>query len=473
MPFSAIGSPALTAIVAGLFLGTSAVILGILTVVAGPVISIGAVLGIGAGVYVLTNLMAGLYAMLAAVALLPFATLPVRVAITPTFIDLALGGFLLVYIFQWMTRRRPAFRFVPAHALIVGFLGAVCFSFVAGLGHAPLTTTVLRQFMEMVLSIALAIVLVDVARDPGALRRVALAIIILGAAQAAVGIGLYLLNDATTERALNALGRFGYPQGGVVRYVEDNPELGERAIGTWVDPNAYGGFLLMVGALAGVQVLAARPVTGRRWLAVLCFALIALAVLLTQSRGAWLALAAAAGFVALLRYRWLLILGVLAGVLLLNLPFMHPFVERLSEGLTGADLATQMRFGEYKDALTLIGRYPLIGVGFIGAPDRDIYLGVSSTYLKIASATGLIGLALFGLTMIETFRYGLRRWRRLAARPELLAVWLGLAAGLVGALVSGVVDHYYFTLDFHGAATMLWLFTGLALATARTVDEVP
>ncbi len=191
-------------------------------------------------------------------------------------------------------------------------------------------------------------------------------------------------------------------------------------------------------------------------------------MLLSQSRGAWVGLAVAVAFVALMRYRWLIVAGAIAGVLLLSLPFMQDAVDRLVEGLTGQDLATQMRFGEYKDAFTLIGRYPLIGVGFTGTPDRDIYLGVSSTYLKIANSMGLTGLALFALIMAETFRYGLRRWQAIRARPGLLPVWLGLSAALSGVLVNGVVDHYYFNIEFHAAGTMLWVYVGLALATART-----
>jgi hypothetical protein len=44
-------------------------------------------------------------------------------------------------------------------------------------------------------------------------------------------------------------------------------------------------------------------------------------------------------------------------------------------------------------------------------------------------------------------------------------------AGLTGALVSGVVDHFYFNIEFHGAVTMFWLFLGLALASARLAGE--
>jgi hypothetical protein len=63
------------------------------------------------------------------------------------------------------------------------------------------------------------------------------------------------------------------------------------------------------------------------------------------------------------------------------------YVARLLEGFAGQDLATQMRFGEYKDALILIERYPIFGVGFTGTPDLDIYLGVSMLYLIMCRKT--------------------------------------------------------------------------------------
>ena len=62
-----------------------------------------------------------------------------------------------------------------------------------------------------------------------------------------------------------------------------------------------------------------------------------------------------------------------------------------------------MRFGEYKDALILIARYPFFGVGFTGVPDIDIYLGVSMLYLIIAENMGLIGLAIFVAILVGFF----------------------------------------------------------------------
>ena len=47
------------------------------------------------------------------------------------------------------------------------------------------------------------------------------------------------------------------------------------------------------------------------------------------------------------------------------------------------------------------------------------------------------------------------------------AVWLGLHAALVGALVAGVFDHYLFNMDFHHAVTIFWLVLGLAVGSTR------
>ena len=81
--------------------------------------------------------------------------------------------------------------------------------------------------------------------------------------QAVVALILYVMPDVTAERTLIRLARIGYPNGGVIRYIEDNPALAERAIGTWVDPNALGGFLAVTAAMIAPQVFSRKPVL--RW----------------------------------------------------------------------------------------------------------------------------------------------------------------------------------------------------------------
>ena len=84
-----------------------------------------------------------------------------------------------------------------------------------------------------------------------------------------------------------------------------------------------------------------------------------------------------------------------AVVALMYLPIGQEMLERLEQGLSGRDKATVMRFSEYRNALEIIQRYPVFGIGFGAAPSIDLYPGVSSLYLLIAQQTGLVGLALF------------------------------------------------------------------------------
>jgi polysaccharide biosynthesis protein PslJ len=178
-------------------------------------------------------------------------------------------------------------------------------------------------------------------------------------------------------------------------------------------------------------------------------------------------LAAGLFYVAVLRYRSLLPYMAIAGLIFLLLPITQEYVGRFIEGIQGQDLATQMRFGEYKDALTLIQRYPVFGVGFAGTPDIDIYLGVANVYLTIAQVMGLVGLLAFVSVMGVVFGYAFLNRKAFKSQPRLDAIWLGLHAALVGGLVAGVFDHYLFNLEFHHAVTAFWLLVGLAVASTR------
>jgi hypothetical protein len=229
--------------------------------------------------------------------------------------------------------------------------------------------------------------------------------------------------------------------------------------------------LVLVGTLAVPQLVADKPLTGKRWHAIPVVGVIVLALILTFSRGSMLAFGCAVLFIAALRYRKLLFFLIVLGLFITILPVSQTYIMRFVEGFQGADLATQMRFGEYRDALTLISRYPLLGVGFIGAPDVDIYLGVASVYLTMASNMGLLGVGAFGVLMAGLGLYAWQAREALHHIEGLNAVWLGLLAAMVGVLVNGVFDHYFFNLEFMAAVTFFWVFVGLLLAASRLALE--
>ena len=253
--------------VIGGVIGAAGGTLALLVVLLGPAMAFAFAFGLAAAYYALTDLHGALYVTIAVIALLPFGKLPLPFSPSPTFLDGAIGAFMLVYALQWMSGQRRLFRSTPVTPIVLGFTGLMLFAYLMGLRHARLDPTTLRNVAEMVLSLLLIPVLVDVMRDEAMLRRAVLVLMLLGAASALIGIGLWLLPDMTAEALLNRLGRLDYPVGGVIRYRQTYGSiLNERAIGTWIDPNAFGGFLLMVGAVIAPQVFSTE--TGRQALGV-------------------------------------------------------------------------------------------------------------------------------------------------------------------------------------------------------------
>jgi O-antigen ligase len=460
------------AILIGLTIGILGGGIGLMIGLFDPLLAAGAILGVLIALFILTNVSAALYAMIAVVGLLPFATVPVKIAFTPTLIDGAMGAFVMVYLFQWMTGRRQFFRLTPAYAPLLLYVGWLIWSFVFGLRYAPPTAQILRQFAETLLSISMVFILVDLLRDPASLRRLVLVVMVIAGTEALIALILYILPDPVAERTLIRLARVGYPNGGVIRYVEDNPAEAERAIGTWVDPNAFGGFLAVTATMIAPQVFSRKPVL--RWRVVTwgAFGVTALTTFLSYSRASMLALALAVGFISLFRgYRKFLVLIALGLVAILLLPQTRDYVIRFIEAFTGGDLSTQMRLGEYGDALRLIRQYPVTGVGFTGTPSIDLYTNAASMYLIMANQIGLVGVAIFASTMLTVFAYGWRAWKRVQDNIELRSILLGYHAALLAALLNGAADLYFFRLDFQGSITLFWLTVALALASSRLVLE--
>lgn len=455
----------------GLLIAAAAVAIGAALGFAGPVLTVGVVLALAVAAFVIQRLDFGLYATLFVILLFPYGSVPFKIVFTPTFLDLTIGAAVAIYLLQWMTGARRSMTTTPAHLPIALFAGLAFFAFIAGLPNGPLTPNLLRQFAELMLNLILVVVLVDHIVDSRQLEKLARVLMWAGALSALIGIVLYVLPTELTNQILSTLRPFGYPSGNVVRYVEDNPANYQRAISTAIDPNALGGMLAMVGALIAPQLVARRPVVGPRWLAVALFGVVSLCVVLTFSRGALAGLAAGLALIAALRYRRLLIVLVIGGVLMLYLPVAQGYVERLVAGLQGQDLATQMRLGEYKDAFTLISRYPVFGVGFSGTPTADLYLGVSSAYLLMASQMGLTGIAAFGLVIGVIYGWALVRRKAVYADEASAPIWLGALGGLAAALTVGVVDHYFFNLDFQAASALFWIMIAFSLTATRVAGK--
>jgi O-antigen ligase len=405
--------------------------------------------------------------------LLPFGTLPFRAIVTPSLLSLALVGLMFVWTMRLLTHNeRYDLRLPPLGLPLLGFLGFTFFSLFLGAQGLPDTTT-LHNYAKFVLGVLFFFSVVNCIRTREQARFILRVVILTGGGTALVGLLLLVLNDETALRLLVALGRIGYPTSGrELRYVEDDPDGLERAIGTGVDPNAFGGMLALLLALAAAQLFAARPVL-RRPVLLASVGLMGLALLLTFSRAALFGVIFAAVYLATLRYRrlwWAMIgAGLLAAVLLVTLGIGEEFTQRVSEGVQFQDQAQQMRLAEYQNALAIIARYPVFGIGFGAAPEIDLVAGVSSIYLAIAQRMGLVGLAAFLVIVGAWF------WRSLWALPRLdqeASSWLlGVQAGMVAALSVGLADHYFFNIEFSHMGALFWGTLGLGTAVEYLREE--
>ncbi len=434
-----------------------------------PLVPFAVIVGIVIGAIILSNIEFGMYAVIAIAVLLPFAALPLNIGFNPTFLDLALVAVYAMWFWRVMTRQdEHGFIATVLGLPILTFLILAIFSFIAGTAHAPITMQVLRQFVEVLAAIAFFFVIVNTVQTRARLRRYVTALILAGFVSALIGILLYVLPRDLTIMLLSLLRVFKYPSGdGVLRFIEDDPNNPMRAISTSIDPNVLGGLMILVTALAAPQLFAEKPLLPRQFIVAIVGTMF-VCLVLTFSRGALLGLVLALTVIATVRYRPMIALILLGAIVFLFLPFTQEYIGHLLDAFTLGDRATQMRLGEYKDALILISRYPFFGVGFGGSPDIDTYLGVSSVYLLMAEEMGLIGLSVFLIIMGTFFYQTVQAWFTRIAQDKFLApILLGIAGALLGAMIGGLVDHYFFNLKFPHSVVLFWLFVGLGMVTIR------
>jgi hypothetical protein len=432
---------------------------GLTAAALGPAPALGLAVMLPLAAWLLVDPRAGLLLTVGLVALLPYATLPARLPVTPALVTLAALATLAVWALRLLLRRDEMLRQTPLDLPGLLLLAASLFAFITGIDRGYTTQTA-HDYAKLIVGLLLGLVAVNTLGPRGA---AALAGMVVATASAAAGFGLalYAAGRATTEEILVRLQVVGYPTDRIVRWIEDDPTKPMRLTSTGVDPNSFGGLLMAALVLATAQAVADRRLLPR-WLTLPALPILALALLLTYSRGAWVGAAAGIAWLAIVRYRKLLPVLALGALAALAAGVGDGFVSRLVEGVQLQDPATRLRLAEYQNALAIIREYPVFGVGFGQAPTIDLQTGVSSIYLTIATRMGLVGLAAFlwavGALLLVVWRGARVRWA--TAGGELL---VALLAALISALAVGALDHYFFNIAFSHMATLFWLLAGAAL----------
>jgi O-antigen ligase len=219
-----------------------------------------------------------------------------------------------------------------------------------------------------------------------------------------------------------------------------------RAVGLFHDPNDLC-LVLTTGTLAGMARSAVAGPVGRiLWLTPI--GLFGYALMLTQSRGGLIGLAAGIGSLAYVRLgpkRGLPLAA--AGVLALAAVFGG---RQVNINLAGSDTA-QSRLQLWAEGLTLLNRNPITGIG-AGEYEEEVGQVAHNSFVHAFAETGLIGgtlyvgmfvlaaLALYRLPRYATFWAHDREFT--ALRPFVVAMVVAYAAGTFSLSRNYVVPTY-------------------------------
>jgi O-antigen ligase len=266
------------------------------------------------------------------------------------------------------------------------------------------------------------------------------------------GMVLAVLNIATV---LDALRHHGFDT------AQDAP------VAVYQTSNAIALFLVPIIAVAGSLLLYGTSNRQRR-LAALFVAVAGIGVILSFSRGGYLALFAVAVGLALSHKRRWWLLGGLA-VLVVVATRVPIIASRLAHELSTTDPRNTLagRIHLWQVTLQMMREHLVFGTGLAGyahfmSPWPNGLVQViypHNLILNFWVATGLLGLLAFAVLLIQGFRITWRGWRR--GEVDFCPFELGVLLALVSMVVHGAVDVPYFKNDL---SFEFWVLLAVAWA---------
>lgn len=240
-----------------------------------------------------------------------------------------------------------------------------------------------------------------------------------------------------------------------------------RVYSTLGNPNVLGEYLLLVLPVAAVYMLKYRFSELAKYAYAIMFLVLALCLVLTQSRGCWIGfMLSAFVFVTFYEGKW----WGLIPIALCIIPFVIPqtIVERLMSIGNMDDSSTSYRVYIWMGTLGLLKHYWLGGIGMGEKAFAQVYPFFSynaivaphshNTFLQLTVEAGIGGLIAF-LALNAVFIKKMSDTNRLGEKKSLdSATALALAAGVIGFLAQSMFDY-----TFYNYRVMAVMFMVLAM----------
>lgn len=251
-----------------------------------------------------------------------------------------------------------------------------------------------------------------------------------------------------------------------------------RVYSFFENPNSFANLLVFFAPLMLTMAIYARK-SLERLAYLLVFLLCGLALLMTYSRGGWLALAFSI-FILMLFVcpRWVPLVVILCFAAIPLLP--QNILHRLLSIFNGSDSSTYTRGYIYSAMLKLIRNHPVFGVG-LGADAvrravvyEQVYIAKANfshghnIFMQIWAESGIFALVAFLGSMFATMRNGRRALKKLSSPTPVKGIIVGSISGLAGALLFGITDYAW---SYPRVMVLFWYLFALLLAGIHTINK--
>ena len=251
-----------------------------------------------------------------------------------------------------------------------------------------------------------------------------------------------------------------------------------RLVSTWLDPNFVGGLLAFVISILLGIILHTKKGTHILGL-LLVMAFLGIALFLTFSRSAYLALIAGIFLVSLLQSRKILLIAILLFSLgLMVSPRAQERVGELSQSVTSLmfssvdtpDPTAKLRLESWGQTWQIIQKRPLIGSGYNNLravnyqegfiKDVDVHSGSGSdsSLLTILATTGILGFIPFLLLYLIPVKTAFSTWRN----KKIPKFSRGYSLGLIGG-IAALFIHSIFVNSLLFPQILIFLWVSFAL----------
>lgn len=383
--------------------------------------------------------------------LLPFA---------PTMGLVALCGLTLVSYLGKVLRGKRSLKFQLMDLWVVAFCVVLAYAAFTSIERA----SSIKILLVYLCYISLYFVIVNTINTTDWARRMVWGVFLSGTLAALYGIVQYVTGGAAKSIIWVDTSMFS--------------DIAGRAYGSFGNPNVFGEFLVMMLPLSAVML--AKTKGWKRVFSLFGFACTGIALVLTMSRGAWLAAILSFGLFLIIFSRGFLKLAFFGIFAIPFLPSVLPssIVSRFTSIGNMTDTSTSYRVSIWMGSLKMLKDFWPCGVGLGSDAFLKVYpryalssagyaLHAHNLFLNFFLETGIFGITVFLILIIYFLKLVVSSFRKIADK-KLGSIILALGAGVLGLLIQGMTDNVWFNYKIF---LQFFLFLGLAGALRKTHIE--